>query len=457
MLCTQCTYTKGRVFGRQVTLALVVLALIASLASSPVSADAAVSPTGTVTSSAVRVKPDSAALGSSASASALSEMPDPVDHEWWVEVQEFIERDLYSVWPAQEQAGTAFRATNVRSRVEVTFPTRGGFLVNPASDPSAGAMSGAQLSVQTTEAAETWSWGLRPHALGVGMRMIALGSPYAGEARQDTLTNLYDIPWLLAGRQPAGLVEWFHNDRAGLRQNFTIAARPPGSRSDSLTLQLAQEGDLQADLLAGGHGLRLYDAEGAAVLSYDRLYVFDADGRSLDAWFELGHGLAIVVDDAEARYPITIDPVTTAAAGPAIVAGEATGSSFGAVVASAGDVNGDGFDDLAVGAPGFNGSTGKVYVFHGSASGVTSTAANPSFSVTGEAAANYFGETVEGAGDVNGDGYDDLAVGTSREQLWRQGLCVPRQCHRSQRHGGQPRIQRLTPCSGGGECRRRQW
>ena len=275
-------------------------------------------------------------------------------------------------------------------------------------------MSGAQLSVQTTEAAETWSWGLRPHALGVGMRMIALGSPYAGEARQDTLTNLYDIPWLLAGRQPAGLVEWFHNDRAGLRQNFTIAARPPGSRSDSLTLQLAQEGDLQADLLAGGHGLRLYDAEGAAVLSYDRLYVFDADGRSLDAWFELGHGLAIVVDDAEARYPITIDPVTTAAAGPAIVAGEATGSSFGAVVASAGDVNGDGFDDLAVGAPGFNGSTGKVYVFHGSASGVTSTAANPSFSVTGEAAANYFGETVEGAGDVNGDGYDDLAVGTSR-------------------------------------------
>jgi hypothetical protein len=76
-------------------------------------------------------------------------------------------------------------------------------------------------------------------------------------------------------------------------------------------------------------------------------------------------------------------------------------------LSSAGDVNADGYSDLAVGAPGHNGNTGKVYVFHGSATGL---AASADWSKTGEASTNYFG-TVAPAGDVNGDGYSDLAVG----------------------------------------------
>jgi hypothetical protein len=81
-------------------------------------------------------------------------------------------------------------------------------------------------------------------------------------------------------------------------------------------------------------------------------------------------------------------------------------------VATAGDVNGDIYADLAVGAYGYNSQTnsqtGKAYVYHGSASGPSFT---PDWSALGEAGCSSFGASVASTGDVNGDGYADLAVG----------------------------------------------
>ncbi len=92
-----------------------------------------------------------------------------------------------------------------------------------------------------------------------------------------------------------------------------------------------------------------------------------------------------------------------------------SGSAFGFTATGAGDVNGDGFDDIIIGAM-WNGwedrntpGTGRAFVFHGSASGLEDT---PGWSQTqpqGSTAAN-FGMAVSGAGDVNADGYDDVIV-----------------------------------------------
>ena len=95
-----------------------------------------------------------------------------------------------------------------------------------------------------------------------------------------------------------------------------------------------------------------------------------------------------------------------------VFTGEGTGDVFGYSVASAGDVNNDGFDDLIVGAAHLPGiEAGRVYVFSGQ-TGETL------YVITGEAAGEFFsdlfGYSVASAGDVNNDGFDDLIVGAFR-------------------------------------------
>jgi len=111
--------------------------------------------------------------------------------------------------------------------------------------------------------------------------------------------------------------------------------------------------------------------------------------------------------------------------------------AFAAAYAIAGDVNGDGFADIAIGAasngvtntpPGLADNRGAVYVFYGSASGITAypqdvgVSAYPCSSVANgctmfqnpENAQGAFGAALAAAGDINGDGYADIVVGASQ-------------------------------------------
>lgn len=80
---------------------------------------------------------------------------------------------------------------------------------------------------------------------------------------------------------------------------------------------------------------------------------------------------------------------------------------FGCSVSSAGDVNGDGFDDVIAGAFYYNSSAGAAYLFYGGAS-MNNTADVTYFGVAGS---DFFGAMVSGAGDVNGDGFKDVIAG----------------------------------------------
>ena len=102
------------------------------------------------------------------------------------------------------------------------------------------------------------------------------------------------------------------------------------------------------------------------------------------------------------------------------ITGNAAGDYCGWSVRTAGDINNDGYDDIIVGAREKNNQHGAAYVIYGGEKSamsnivLSSTALIPAstgFMITGNAAGDWFGVSVNTAGDINNDEYDDIIVG----------------------------------------------
>jgi hypothetical protein len=208
------------------------------------------------------------------------------------------------------------------------------------------------------------------------------------------------------------LLEWYENSREGLEQGFSLSERPPGE--GPLALELAAS---HASVSRRGDALIFTSAAGRK-LRYAELRAWDATGRELAARLGVtaAERVRLEVDEADAVYPVHLDPLLTATWETQLESNQAD-AELGTRVASAGDVNGDGYADVIVGAPFYDAGEldeGAAFVFLGSAAGLAD--ADP-VSADAQLESNqlnaFLGRGAAGAGDVNGDGYDDVIVGAN--------------------------------------------
>ncbi len=177
-----------------------------------------------------------------------------------------------------------------------------------------------------------WLWGLELKSYGFDAEQIAIGGTPEVKAEGQRFSYQWD----------GSMQEWFVNDKRGLEHGFTIGKRParifsPNSQSSTLDLLLSTRGTLRPIIIADAQGVHFQDASGATVLNYTGLKVWDADGNILRSRFEAAGetDLRLRVEESDARYPLTIDPI----AQQAFLKASNTGADdqFGYSVAVSGD------------------------------------------------------------------------------------------------------------------------
>jgi hypothetical protein len=253
----------------------------------------------------------------------------------------------------------------------------------------------------TREEGPKWHWRYRFSALSRGTERTKLSAPEVSD-RDDTVFLKYS----------PSVSKWYKNSKAGIEQGFEIKEKPHAKGKGELVLV----GEVKTDLAVNKPSKEKisFSKNGAELVQYAGLKVIDASGKALPSWLSYSakssaQQLLIHIDDSAAVYPLMVDPLATS---PAWI-GESNqvDAQYGYSVASAGDVNGDGFSDVLVGAWAYsNGENeeGRAYLYHGSVAGLETSASWERESDSGGA---RFGWSVSGAGDVNGDGFSDVLVG----------------------------------------------
>lgn len=276
--------------------------------------------------------------------------------------------------------------------------------------------------------------GLSPHlaaaqlkfSLAASVDNFELGSGIAaaGDLNADGVTDIAvaDRSARVGTCFASGCVEIVSGADGSLLRSYT--GSPAASQSfGSALVTLNADGDAIPDLAVGAPGqsgsagygagaLRIYSGANGALLRYvlgpngSQMGVAlanagDQDGDGLDDLYvgapnaNGSRGAVYVVSSSSG---LTLRSITT----------EFSTSAFGVSLAALGDVDGDGLNDVAVGAPGFRGAfyqAGRILLVRSSGDATAPA-------ITGDSYYNRLGESLAGVADANGDGLPDLLVGS---------------------------------------------
>ncbi len=308
-----------------------------------------------------------------------TEVPPEVEDSWWFTVHRRMRDGQYQL----KSTSAGLRLVNPSDGTQMVMANDGSVTLSARS-------SGVVRTHGNLDAEFT----LRTKGVGDGKSHEGVCSP-------DGRVDVHGDCLRRAEADHGNILAWWDNSENGLRQGWTVAA-PMGDDAE-LRIEVEVAG-AEVALTKDGIGLGR-SGEG---LEGTHLRAWDADGQALPVYAELTEdGYALVADVRGAAWPVNVDP--TWVQWDWRVTGDDTRRYMGHSV-TRGDFNCDGFPDAAVGAL-FDSRGGAVLVFNGSDQGLAETS---SVELTGSQAGEYFGNSIAGDGDVNGDGCDDLVVGAPR-------------------------------------------
>jgi len=343
------------------------------------------------------------------------------DQSWYQQVIDNIEKEEYNISYSKEPG--AYESPNRMNNLRFIYHTDGFTAKTRSSDLLKNSKDLKNRDRKYLKNSKSDEWEIKFKVKNLESNSTCSSDFKAGE---------FSVTGNKASIEDNNMRIEYTNDKSGMRQDFIIKNRPQGEGR----LRLNLSADTKLKMTVGADALMFKDKNGNDKMKYSSLKCWDANHRELRAYFEknyefgirnyelknksenksipnskflISNSFSIVVNDEDAVYPITIDPLSTSPGWSA--ESNQAAAAFGEKVAAAGDVNGDGYSDVMVSAMRYdNGesSEGRVYVYHGSASGLSPTS---NWSAEGNQLNANFGNSISTAGDVNGDGYSDVIIG----------------------------------------------
>jgi hypothetical protein len=286
---------------------------------------------------------------------------------------------------------------------------------------SAAGLSSTPVVVESGQAGARMGWSVGAADVnGDGFDDVVAGAPYYtnGESEEGAVHVYYGSAAGLSST-PAVVVE---SNQAAAHFGYSVgsAGDVNGDGSDDVVIGAPYAGDQAEE----GRAFVYYGA--ASGLNTSSAWTVESNQAGAHLGYSVGAAgdvngdgfadVAIGAPDYEASPQNTNEGVVRvyygsssgiSATSPGVARGGQAGARLGWSVGAAGDVNGDGYDDVVAGAINA-GSGGRAYVYRGSAAGLNTT---PAWTLESDQAGANFGWSAIGVGDVNGDGYADVAVG----------------------------------------------
>ena len=218
---------------------------------------------------------------------------------------------------------------------------------------------------------------------------------------------------------PSNIVTTCVDSKQGLPNNMSLAGL---NTETGMTIEGLHAGDVLGRSVQAAGDINGDGIDDVMISAYGA----DINGES--------SGVVYVLFGTEDELLSNFDLTTLDGSNGFTIIGPAASSELGKALDALGDVNGDGIDDLVVGAPGAspNGKfSGAAYVVFGSSMPFSPTLevstldGSDGFSIHGQLRNDFAGTSVSKAGDVNGDGFQDLLIGApfAQSNEERTGAC----------------------------------